>query len=112
LAIEGYRSPMRRARYYDVPALAAATAHTSPHGTVFGYPDLSLEYDVYIPRRIVEIGPRELGRLVPESATDAIILTRRRWTAAEAGMVAAGWHVVESRTVGGTDTVVVGRGPR
>jgi len=113
LAIEGYRSPLRRARYYDVPALgAAATAHASPHGTVFGYPKLSLEYDVYILRRIVDLGPGELDRLLPESSTDAIILTRRRWTAAEADMVAAGWHVVESRTVGGTDIVVVGRGPR
>ena len=56
---------MRRARYYDVPALgAAATAHTTPDGTVFGYPDLSHEFDDYVHRRIVEIGSEELGRLL------------------------------------------------
>jgi 4-amino-4-deoxy-L-arabinose transferase-like glycosyltransferase len=109
LAIEGYTSPMRRARYYDVPALgAAATAHTTPDGTVFGYPDLSLEFDVYIHRRIVEIGSGELGRLLAEPSTDVVILTRRRWMAAQTGTVSASWHVIESRTVGGKDVVVIG----
>src|SRR5262245_23561721 len=49
LIVEGHTSPIRRARYYDIPALGAvATAHTLPDGTVFGYPELSLEYDVYV----------------------------------------------------------------
>jgi 4-amino-4-deoxy-L-arabinose transferase-like glycosyltransferase len=109
LAIEGYTSPMRRARYYDVPALgAAATAHTTPDGTAFGYPDLSLEFDVYVHRRIVEIGSEELGRLLAKPSTDVVILTRRRWMAAQAGTVSASWHVIESRTVGGKDVVVIG----
>jgi hypothetical protein len=109
LAVEGYTSPMRRARYYDVPALgAAATAHTTPDGTVFGYPDLSLEFDVYVRRRIVEIASGELGRLLAEPSTDVVILTRRRWMAAQTGTVSASWHVIESRTVGGKDVVVIG----
>src|SRR5215813_6531839 len=110
LVIEGYTSPPRRARYYDVPALgAAATAHLPSDGTLFAYPDLSLQYDVYVRRRIVEIGPDELQRLLAAPSRDAVILTRRRWAAAQRGTVAAGWHVLESRTVGGVDMVVVGR---
>jgi 4-amino-4-deoxy-L-arabinose transferase-like glycosyltransferase len=109
LMVEGYASPMRRARYYDVPALgAAATTHTSRGGTTFGYPDLSLEYDVYVRRRIVEIGSGELGRLLAEPAADVVILTRRRWTEAHARPVSASWRVLESRTVGGKDMVVIG----
>jgi 4-amino-4-deoxy-L-arabinose transferase-like glycosyltransferase len=109
LAIEGCTSPMRRARYYDVPALGAAvTAHIPPDGTLFAYPDLSLAYDVYVHRRIVEIGSAELGRLLAAPSGDALILTRRRWTAAQRGRVAVGWRVLESRTIGGVDTVVVG----
>jgi 4-amino-4-deoxy-L-arabinose transferase-like glycosyltransferase len=113
LLIEGFTSPIRRARYYDVRALgAAATAHTPPGGKVFGYPDLSLEYDVYVRRRIVEIGSAELGQLLAKPSTDAVILTRQRWTAVQAGTVVAGWHVLESRTVGGRDIVVIGGMPR
>ena len=109
LAIEGCTSPMRRARYYDVPALGAAvTAHIPPDGTLFAYPDLSLPYDVYVHRRIVEIDSAELGRLLAAPSGDAVILTRRRWTAAQRGRVAAGWRVLESRTIGGVDMVVVG----
>jgi len=109
LVIEGYTSPPRRARYYDVPALgAAATAHLPPDGTLFAYPDLSLQYDVYVRRRIVEIGSDDLNRLLAAPSRDAVILTRRRWTAAQAGAVAAGWRVLESRTVGGVEVVLVG----
>jgi 4-amino-4-deoxy-L-arabinose transferase-like glycosyltransferase len=110
--VEGLTSPVRRTRHYDVPALGAvATAHTPPDGTVFGYPDLSPEYDVYVRRRIVEIGSEELARLLAEPSKDVVITTRRRW-AARAGMVAPVWHVLESRTVGGRDIVVVGGSPR
>src|SRR5262245_29087467 len=110
LAVERYTSPMRRARYYDVPALgAAATDHLPADGTLFAYPDLTLQYDVYVCRRIVEIGPDELQRLLAAPSRDAVILTRRRWAAAQRGTVAAGWHVLESRTVGSVDMVVVGR---
>ncbi len=113
LAIEGYTSPVRRARYYDVPALGtAATTHTSPGGTAFGYPDLSLEYDVYIRRHIVEIGAGELGHMLAEPPTDVVILTRRRWVQAHAGPVSASWQVLESRTVAGKDVVVIGRGDK
>ena len=99
---------MRRARYYDGPALgAAATAHVPPDGTLFAYPDLSLQYDVYVHRRIVEISSDELGRLLAAPSTDALILTRRRWMAQDSE-VAAGRRVLESRTVGGVDIVVVG----
>jgi 4-amino-4-deoxy-L-arabinose transferase-like glycosyltransferase len=112
LAIEGYTSPMRRARYYDVPALGAmATAHIPPGGTLFAYPDLALQYDVYVHRRIVEIGSDELDRLLAAPSTDAVILTRRRWATAQTGTGVAGWHVLESRTVGGLDVLVVGAGP-
>jgi len=110
LATEGYTSPVRRARYYDVPALGAAAATQVPAGgTLFAYPDLPLQYDVYVRRRIVEIGSDELHRVLAAPSRDAVILTRRRWVAEQAGPVAAGWHVVESRTVGGVDIVVVGR---
>ena len=112
LTVEGLTSPPRRARYYDVPTLGAvATAHTPPDGTVFGYPDLSPEYDVYVHRRIVEIGSEDLARLLAKPSSDVLITTRRRW-AAQAGMVAPGWRVLESRTVGGRDIVVVGGSPR
>jgi 4-amino-4-deoxy-L-arabinose transferase-like glycosyltransferase len=112
LAIEGHTSPARRARYYDVPTLGAvATAHTPPDAIVFGYPDLSLEYDVYVRRRIVEIDPEELVRLLAKPSRDVVIMTRRRW-AALASKVAPAWHVLESRTVGGVDIVVVGGSTR
>jgi len=112
LTVEGHTSPVRRARYYDVPALGAvATAHTPPNGTVFGYPDLSLEHDVYVRRRIVEIGSEELaGLLLAKPSKDVVIMTRQRW-AALSGTVAPVWHVLESRTVGGKDLVVVGSSP-
>ncbi len=108
LTVEAHTSPLRRARYYDVPTLGAvATAHTPPDGTVFGYPDLSLEYDVYVHRRIVEIGSEQLTRLLAEPSKDVVIMTRRRW-AALAGRVAPVWYVLESRTVGDHDIVVIG----
>jgi 4-amino-4-deoxy-L-arabinose transferase-like glycosyltransferase len=110
LAIEGYTSPVRRARYYDVPALgAAATMHLPPDGTLFAYPDLSLQYDVYVRRRIVEIGADELHRVLAAASRDAVIMTRRRWAAEQTRAPAVGWHVVEARTVGGVDIVLVGR---
>ena len=109
LMVEGFTSPTRRAHYYDIPALGAtATAHTEPGGTAFGYPDLPLEYDVYVHRRIVEIGPDELRRLLAEPATDVVILTRRRWADEQARTVPAGWQVLESRIVGGKEMVVIG----
>jgi len=112
LTVEGHTSPVRRARYYDVPALgAAATAHALPDGTVFGYPDLSLEYDVYVHRPIIEIGSEELARVLGGSSNDVVITTRRRWTTL-AGAGAPTWHVIESRTIGGKDIVVVGGGSR
>jgi len=46
--------------------------------TAFAYPDLSLEYDVYVHRRIVEIDCSELQRLLAEPARDVVILTRKR----------------------------------
>lgn len=112
LTVEGLASPARRARYYDVPTLGAvATAHTPADGTVFGYPDLSPEYDVYVRRRIVEIGSEELARLLAKPSKDVVITTRRRW-AAQTGVVAPAWHVLEGRTVGGRDIVVIGGSPR
>jgi 4-amino-4-deoxy-L-arabinose transferase-like glycosyltransferase len=112
LTIEGHTSPARRAHYYDVRALGAvATLHTPPDATVFGYPDLSLEYDVYVRRRIVEIDSEELARLLAKPSTDVVIMTRRRW-AALAGKALPVWHVLESRTVGGADIVVVGSSTR
>jgi hypothetical protein len=105
-------SAVRRARYYDVPALGAvATAHTPADGTVFGYPDLSPEYDVYVRRRIVEIGSDELARRLAKPSKDVVITTRGRWEA-RADLVAPVWRVLESRTVGGRDIVVVGSSPR
>jgi len=37
-----------------------------------------------------------------------VILTRGRWAEAQAHTVSAGWQVLESRTVGGKDVVVIG----
>ena len=111
-AIEGHTSAIRRARHYDIRALGAvAIAHTSPNATVFGYPDLSLEYDVYVRRNIVEIGPADLSALLAKPSADVVIMTRRRW-AASAGQVAPGWRELESRTVGGVDMVVLGNSTR
>jgi 4-amino-4-deoxy-L-arabinose transferase-like glycosyltransferase len=109
--IEGHTSAVRRARYYDIPALgAAATAHTPPDATVYGYPDLSLEYDVYLRRRIVEIERPQLTGLLAKPSRDAVIMTRGRWTA-WAGKTAPAWRELESRTVGGVDVVVLGSSP-
>jgi len=63
---------------------------------------------VYVHRRIVEIGSAELDRLLAAPSTDAVIQTRRRWATAQTGTSVAGWHVLESRTVGGVDVVLVG----
>lgn len=41
-------------------------------------------------------------------ARDVVILTRGRWAEAHAHTVSAGWQVLESRTVGGKDVVVIG----
>ena len=87
-----------------------ATAHTPPDATVFGYPDLSLEYDVYVRRRIVEIDATELASLLAKPSTDAVIMTRRRWTAL-VGQAAPAWHELGSRRVGGVDMVVLGSSP-
>jgi 4-amino-4-deoxy-L-arabinose transferase-like glycosyltransferase len=112
LSVEGFTSPTRRARYYDIPALGtAAMAHTAPGRAAFGYPDLSLEYDVYVRRRIVEIDSGELRRILAEPARDVVILTRKRWAEAQAHTVSAGWQVLESGTVGGKDVVVIGGSP-
>jgi 4-amino-4-deoxy-L-arabinose transferase-like glycosyltransferase len=112
LTVEGFTSTSRRARYYDIPALgAAAMGHTAPGRTTFGYPDLSLEYDVYVRGRVVEIDSGELRRLIAEPARDVVILTRRRWAEVQAGTVSAGWQVLENRTIGGKDVVVVGGAP-
>lgn len=43
----------------------------------------ALQYDVYVHRRIVEIGSDELDRLLAAPSTDAMILTRRRWATAQ-----------------------------
>jgi len=108
LAVEGHTSAARRLRYYDVPALGAiATTHTPPDATVFGYPDLSLQYDVYLRRRIVEIDATELAGLLAKPSRDAVITTRRRW-AALAGKAAPAWHELASRSVGGVDMVLLG----
>ena len=85
--------------------------HTAPGGTAFGYPDLSLEYDVYVRRRIVEINSGELRRLLAAPARDIVVLTRKRWAEAQAHSVSAGWRVLESRTVGGKDVVLIGGPP-
>src|SRR2546428_14195206 len=78
LTVEGLTSPPRRARYYDVPTLGAvATAHTPPDGTVFGYPDFSPEYDVYVYRRIVEIGSQGLARPRCKASRGGLIKNRR-----------------------------------
>lgn len=45
------------------------------------------------------------------ASKDVVITTRRRW-AGQAGMAAPVWQVLESRTVGGRDIVVVGGSPR
>jgi len=62
-------------------------------------------------RHIVEISSEDLARLLAKPSADVMITTRPRW-AAQPGVVAPVWHVLESRTVGGRDIVVVGGSPR
>ena len=80
-AVEEVTSPLRRARDYDVPALAAvAAAHVPPGGTVIGYPDLSLVWDVYLRRRVREIWwIDDVVRRLGEPSRDVLIMTAQRW---------------------------------
>ncbi len=108
-AVEGVTSPLRRARDYDVPALAAvAAAHVPPDGTVIGYPDLSLEWDVYLRRRVREIGSIDgVVRLLGAPSRDVVIMPAQRW-ADVAGRAGPAWRILAARRIGDRDMVVVG----
>jgi 4-amino-4-deoxy-L-arabinose transferase-like glycosyltransferase len=113
LAVEGNTSPIRRAHHYDIRSLAAvATAHTPVDGTVIGYPDLSLVYDVYLQRRTTEIASEEeVARRLAAPSKDVMIMTRRRWDAL-VGVVAPVWHLLKIQKIGDQEMVVVGSSPR
>ncbi len=108
-AVEGVTSPLRRARDYDVPALAAvAAAHVPPDGTVIGYPDLSLEWDVYLRCRVREIGSIDgVVRLLGGPSRDVFIMTAQRW-AEVAGRASLSWRVLAARRIGDREMVVIG----
>ena len=68
---------------------------------------MSLEYDVYVRRRIMNITSEELPRLLAYPSRDVVITTQRHWEAM-ASIPAPGWHVIARRTVGHKEMVVVG----
>ena len=107
--VEGVTAPQRRARDYDVRALAAiATAHGSPDGLVIGYPDLSLEWDVYLRRPVREIGSTDgVLRFLGEPSRGIVIMTAPRW-AEVAGRADPSWRVLAARRIGDREMVVVG----
>ena len=107
--VEGVTAPQRRARDYDVRALAAiATAHGSPDGLVIGYPDLSLEWDVYLRRPVREIGSTDgVLRFLSEPSRGIVIMTAPRW-AEVAGRADPSWRVLAARRIGDREMVVVG----
>jgi 4-amino-4-deoxy-L-arabinose transferase-like glycosyltransferase len=107
--VEGVTAPQRRARDYDVRALAAiATAHVSPDGLVIGYPDLSLEWDVYLRRPVREIGSTDgVVRLLGEPPRGIVIMSAPRW-AEVAGRADPSWRVLAARRIGDREMVVVG----
>jgi 4-amino-4-deoxy-L-arabinose transferase-like glycosyltransferase len=107
--VEGVTAPQRRARDYDVRALAAiATAHVSPDGLVIGYPDLSLEWDVYLRRPVREIGSTDgVVRLLGEPPRGIVIMSAPRW-AEVAGRANPSWRVLAARRIGDREMVVVG----
>jgi 4-amino-4-deoxy-L-arabinose transferase-like glycosyltransferase len=108
-AVEGVTAPLRRARDYDVPALAAiAAAHVPPDGSVIGYPDLSLEWDVYLRRPVREIGSTDgVVRILGQPSKDVVIMTAPRW-AEVAGRAGPGWRVLAAHRIGDREMVVVG----
>ena len=108
-AVEGATAPARRARDWDIPGLAAAaTAHVPSDGTVFGYPDLSLAYDVYLGRRVREIASTdEIVRLLRQPSRNVIIMPAHRW-AEVANRAGPWWRVLAARRIGDHDMVVVG----
>jgi len=107
--VEGVTAPQRRARDYDVRALAAiATAHVSPDGSVIGYPDLSLEWDVYLRHPVREIGSTDgVVRLLGEPPRGIVIMSAPRW-AEVAGRADPSWRVLAARRIGDREMVVVG----
>jgi 4-amino-4-deoxy-L-arabinose transferase-like glycosyltransferase len=107
--VEGVTAPQRRARDYDVRALAAiATAHVSPDGLVIGYPDLSLEWDVYLRRPVREIGSTDgVVSFLGEPSRGIVIMTAPRW-AEVAGRADPSWCVLAARRIGDREMVVVG----
>ena len=107
--VEGVTAPQRRARDYDVRALAAiATAHVSPDGLVIGYPDLSLEWDVYLRHPVREIGSTDgVVRLLGEPPRGIVIMSAPRW-AEVAGRADPSWRVLAARRIGDREMVVVG----
>ena len=112
--IEGLTYPARYARSFDVRPLAvAAAASVGPSGgSVIGYPDLRLSYDVYLHRhRVIEIRDDSAVRARLQGAPrDAFIMTRDRWNALAAG-AHPGWRVLASARLGDRMMVTVGSGP-
>lgn len=109
LVVEGAMVPARRAHRDDVRALAeVAAAHAGPQGTVIAHPGLTLQYDFYLRRRVIEIAPTDaMARVLSAPSPDAVITTRKRW-AALAASAAPSWRVLAARTVGHHEMVVLG----
>ncbi len=75
---------------------------------MIGYPDLSLEWDVYLRRRVREIGSIDgVVRLLGAPSRDVVIMPAQRW-ADVAGRAGPAWRILAARRIGDRDMVVVG----
>jgi 4-amino-4-deoxy-L-arabinose transferase-like glycosyltransferase len=111
--VEGVTYPGRYAHAFDVrPLAAAAVASTPPDGTVIGYPDLRLSYDVYLrDRRVIEMSDgNAVAARVRAAPQDVFVMTADRWKALAPGAHPR-WRVLASAKVGDRTMVTVGSGP-
>jgi 4-amino-4-deoxy-L-arabinose transferase-like glycosyltransferase len=114
LVVVGVAYPYRYTRAFDVrPLVAAAAAAVGPGGTVIGYPDLKLSYDIYLyPRRVVETSDEAAVRArLATGPRDVFIMTADRWSAL-APNAHAGWQVLASAMLRDRAMVAVGASGR
>ena len=108
LLIEGARYPVRFARDFDVrPIAAAAQALTPPGAPVWVYPDIWLTYDFYLRRPVVELDRGRVEALLAGSASGAVIMSRKSWTALQP-LAHPTWRVVAARRIANDEMVVLG----
>ena len=112
LVVEGARYPMRFARQYDVrPIAAAANALTPPGTAVRVYPDISLTYDFYLRRPVVELDPPGVEQILAGTANGAVIMSRKSWMGLRP-KAHPSWHIVSTRRIGNDEMLVLGSGAR